>query len=187
MLCYTLSMARIYTKTGDKGYTSLIGGKRVPKSSLRVNAYGDVDELNSFLGLCIASMDDEQVKDTLRSIQNELFILGSDLAEPEPSSASIPRVNQSMVKRLEEIIDRYEEEVGHINYFILPGGSKEAALLHVARSIARRAERSIVSLSEHEQINKDIIPYMNRLSSLLFVLARLMNKRKGLSDVAWKS
>ncbi len=180
-------MARIYTKAGDKGYTSLIGGKRVSKSSLRVNAYGDVDELNSLLGLCIASIDDEQVKDTLRSIQNELFIVGSDLAEPELSSASIPRVNQSMVKRLEEIIDMYEEEVGTINYFILPGGSKEAALLHLARSVARRAERSIVALSEHEQINKDIIPYVNRLSSLLFVLARLMNKRKGLSDVAWKS
>jgi cob(I)alamin adenosyltransferase len=178
-------MGKIYTRSGDKGETSLIGGKRVLKSSLRVDAYGNIDELNSILGLCIASIDDYEVKEILKSIQNELFIVGADLAEPELSS-NVPRVRHDMVKRLEEIIDRYEGEVGQINYFILPGGSREASLLHIARAVARRAERSIVALSEHEQINKDIIPYMNRLSSLLFVLARLVNKRLGTSDVAWK-
>ncbi len=180
-------MGKIYTRSGDKGETSLIGGKRVLKSSLRVDAYGNIDELNSILGLCIASIDDDEVKEILRSIQSELFIAGADLAEPELRSSNVPRINHDMVKRLEEIIDRYEEEIGQINYFILPGGSKEASLLHIARTVARRAERSIVALSEHEQINKDIIPYMNRLSSLLFVLARLMNKRLGVSDVAWNS
>ena len=178
-------MAKIYTGIGDDGKTYVIGGKRIPKSSPRVEAYGNIDELNSVIGICISFIEDNDVRDTLMSIQNELFIVGADLADPDMKS-STPRIDKDDVKKMERIIDMYEKEAGSLNYFILPTGSKEAALLHFARTVARRAERSIVELSEHEEMNRVLISYMNRLSSLLFVLARIMNKRKGVMDIPWK-
>ncbi|MEM0364525.1 MAG: cob(I)yrinic acid a,c-diamide adenosyltransferase [Candidatus Nitrosocaldus sp.] len=180
-------MAKIYTRGGDKGYTSLLGGKRVSKAALRVEAYGSIDELNSAIGLCISFIDEEDVKAVLEEVQNDLFIAGAELADPD-MSASTPKVSIKMVNRLEEIIDRYEEEVGSIAYFIIPGGSKEASLLHLARAIARRAERAIVALKDESgNVSDDLIAYMNRLSSLLFILARVMNRRRGMEDVPWKS
>ncbi len=181
-------MVKIYTRGGDKGETSLIGGKRTSKSSARIDAYGSVDELNSALGVAMSIIDDKEVKEVLQRVQNELFIVGSDLADPSyPDNPNkTPRVSDSMVKQMEAIIDKYEEEIGSIQYFILPSGTKEASVLHLARGIARRAERAAVELSLSEKINPAVIAYLNRLSSLLFVFARLMNKRKGVKDVAWR-
>jgi len=180
-------LVKIYTRGGDKGETSLIGGKRTSKSSARIDAYGSVDELNSAIGLAISFIDDKEVKGILEGVQNELFIVGSDLADPSyPENPNkTARVSDAMVKHMESIIDKYEEEIGSIQYFILPGGTKEASLLHLARGIARRAERAAVELSLSESVNPAVIVYLNRLSSLLFVFARLMNKRKGVKDVAW--
>jgi len=180
-------MVKIYTKGGDKGDTSLIGGKRVPKSSKRINAYGDVDELNASIGVAISFIEDDEVRKLLEKIQSELFIVGSDLADPSyPDSINNnPRVTDTMVTNLENFIDKYDQEVGAIQYFILPGGSREASLLHLARGIARRAERDCVELSSIERINPAIISYLNRLSDLLFMLARVMNKRRNINDVPW--
>ncbi|RMF28612.1 MAG: cob(I)yrinic acid a,c-diamide adenosyltransferase [Candidatus Nitrosothermus koennekii] len=182
-------MGKIYTKSGDKGDTSLIGGKRVSKASKRIEAYGNIDEANAILGLVIANLAHDDIKILLEGIQNELFILGSDLAEPSypENPYNIPRINANMVKKLEEAIDKYQEEVGEIQYFILPGGSKTAALTHFARTIVRRAERSIIELKEQEEINPSIIEYVNRLSDLLFILARVINKREGIKDIPWKA
>jgi cob(I)alamin adenosyltransferase len=181
-------MVKIYTRGGDKGDTSLIGGKRVPKSSIRIRAYGDVDELNASVGVAMSFINDNEINGLLEKIQNQLFIVGSDLADPSyPSeTGGSPRVREEMVRELENVIDKYEEEVGEITYFILPGGTKEAALLHVARCLARGAERNCVELSLAEKINPSVISYLNRLSDLLFVLARVMNKRSGVSDVVWR-
>ncbi len=182
-------MGRIYTKSGDKGNTSLIGGKRVSKASRRIEAYGDIDETNAILGIISSSIAYNDIKDLLLKIQNELFTLGSDLADPSypDNPYNIPRISRGMVKDIELEVDRYQEEVGEIRYFILPGGSKEGALLHLARTVARRAERSIVRLAEEEEINPQIIEYINRLSDLLFILARVVNKREGIKDVRWES
>ena len=182
-----IPLVKIYTRGGDKGDTSLIGGKRVSKYSTRINAYGNVDELNAALGVAISFLDDPEVKKLLERIQNELFIVGSDLADPSypDSTNKTPRVTDAMVKELESVIDKYDQEVGEIQYFILPGGSKAASLLHLARGIARRAERNCVELSNIEKINPAVISYLNRLSDLLFMLARVINKRMGVNDVAW--
>ena len=180
-------MVKIYTRGGDKGETSLIGGKRTSKSSARIHAYGSVDELNSAVGLAISFIDKEDVKSVLRNVQNELFIVGSDLADPSyPENPNkIPRVSDEMVKQMESMIDKHEGQLDTIQYFILPGGTREASLLHLARGIARRAERVAVELSSSEPVNPAVISYLNRLSSLLFVFARLMNKNKGVKDIAW--
>ena len=180
-------MVKIYTKGGDNGDTSLIAGKRVSKSSVRVNAYGNVDELSASIGVAASFIDDNEIRKLLEQIQEKLFIMGSDLADPlyPDNTNNIPRVTDIMVKELENIIDKYEQEVGVIQYFILPGGSKEASFLHLARCIARRAERNCVELSTKEKINHEIIPYINRLSDLLFMLARVVNKRLNIDDIAW--
>jgi cob(I)alamin adenosyltransferase len=180
-------MVKIYTRGGDKGETSLIGGKRTSKSSARIHAYGSVDELNSAIGVAISFIDDKDVKNVLGKVQNELFIVGSDLADPSyPDNPNkIPRVSDEIVKQMESTIDKYEGQLEAIQYFILPGGAKEASLLHLARGIARRAERVAVELSVSEPVNPLVIAYLNRLSSLLFVFARMMNKNKGVKDVAW--
>jgi cob(I)alamin adenosyltransferase len=180
-------MVKIYTRGGDKGETSLIGGKRISKSSARIHAYGNVDELNSAIGLAVSFIDNSDLKNVLGKVQNELFIVGSDLADPSyPENPNkIPRVSDEMVKQMESTIDKYEGELEAIQYFILPGGTKEASLLHLARGVARRAERVAVELSVSERVNPSVIAYLNRLSSLLFVFARLMNKNKGVKDVAW--
>jgi len=178
-------LTKIYTKTGDDGSTGLIGNKRVSKSNPRIVAYGAVDELNSALGVVLSLNLDKDIHDLLVKIQNDLFVLGADLANPDLQN-STNRITQEMVRFLEEHIDRLEKELSPIKYFILPSGDQIASQVHLARAISRRAETHIVSLSEKEQINKTCQIYINRLSDLLFVIARVINKRKMINDTAWQ-
>ncbi len=177
---------KIYTRTGDKGETSLFGGRRVMKDSLRIRAYGTVDELNAMLGVAAASTGNEQLIQVIRTLQEELFMVGADLATPTGvKEAKTVRVKERHISGLEREIDRHEEELEPLRYFILPGGTPGAAALHVARTICRRAERDTFELSKHEEINTLVIVYLNRLSDLLFVLARIANVRYGEKDVPW--
>jgi cob(I)alamin adenosyltransferase len=191
---------KIYTKTGDKGLTGLIGGKRIPKSDNRIIAYGSVDELNSYIGLSLSLLSKyntslsttlfSDIITTLSRIQNELFVVGSDLADPDLSKSSSLRVQSNMVTVLENEIDNYEKELSPITYFILPGGSIESSSLHIARSVARRAETNVAKLSSEDttaMVNDLVLVYLNRLSDLLFVLSRTINKRLQITDIAWKS
>ena len=191
---------KIYTKTGDKGLTGLIDGKRIPKSDIRIIAYGSIDELNSYIGLSISLLSQHRNNNnnnnnqsfsdiiiTLNRIQNELFIIGSDLADPDLSKSTSLRVQSTMITILENDIDNYEKELSPITYFILPGGSVESSSLHIARSIARRAETNVSKLLLNEEINNLVLIYLNRLSDLLFVLSRTVNKRLQILDIAWKS
>jgi cob(I)alamin adenosyltransferase len=188
---------KIYTRTGDKGKTGLIGGTRVPKSDGRISTYGQIDELNANVGLAISILKKKAVQkiftdiiEMLSSIQNDLFILGSDLADPDypPSPQSkTPRVTQQMISGIERSIDKFETELQPISFFILPGGTCESSILHVCRSVARRAEVSLVAVATTQSINEKIIAYLNRLSDLFFVLARVCNKRQNFNDVAWRS
>lgn len=179
---------KIYTKTGDKGETSLFGGQRVPKSDLRVDAYGTVDELNAVLGMVISELNDAELKVLFGSIQNELFALGSDLATPlekDKKIKSVPRIDEAFILNLELLIDRYDEKLPALKNFILPGGSRAAALIHFARTVCRRAERKAVDLAAKVDIGDYIVVYLNRLSDLLFVLARYENSVSGNKDITW--
>ncbi len=179
---------KIYTKTGDKGDTGLFGGERVSKSSDRIEAYGTVDELNSFIGLAVAEVKDKKVKELLQKIQNELFTVGSDLAAPETeknTKLKIVRVPEKFFTDAEKSIDYFEEKLDLLKNFVLPGGSKSSALLHVCRSVCRRAERRVVKLSSCDKVNKNILIYLNRLADLFFVLARYENKAAGVTDTKW--
>ena|SRR5918993_4357112 len=190
---------KIYTKTGDKGLTGLIDGKRIPKSDIRIIAYGSIDELNSYIGLSISLLSQHRNNNnknnqsfsdiiiTLNRIQNELFIIGSDLADPDLSKPTSLRVQSTMITVLENDIDNYEKELSPITYFILPGGSVESSTLHIARSITRRAETNVSKLMLKDIINNLVLIYLNRLSDLLFVLSRTVNKRLQILDIAWKS
>ncbi|HEY7535985.1 MAG TPA: cob(I)yrinic acid a,c-diamide adenosyltransferase [Thermodesulfobacteriota bacterium] len=168
-------LTKIYTRTGDKGETSLIGGKRVSKSSARVEAYGDVDELNSILGIVRSEAEDGEIKEIITEIQNDLFIIGADLASP--NEIQVPRISKEKIKELERIIDKFLGELEPLKEFILPSGKGGGPYLHLARAVSRRAERRIVGLMKEEQINGNVLAYINRLSDLLFVMARIENKR----------
>ena len=176
---------KIYTKTGDDGTTGLIGNKRVKKSNPRIATYGIVDELNAAIGIVLSSKLSTDIRELLTKIQNDLFVVGADLANPNLDNES-NRVTPEMVLFLEDEIDGLEGKLDPITFFILPGGDLIASHIHLARAICRRAEVHIVSLSEIEKINNECLVYMNRLSDLLFVIARTINKRKKISDVAWK-
>ena len=176
---------KIYTKTGDDGTTGLIGNKRVKKSNPRIATYGIVDELNAAIGIILSSKLGKDIHRLLTKIQNDLFVVGADLANPNLNNKSI-RVTSEMVSFLEKEIDKFEEKLNPITFFILPGGDLIASQIHLARAICRRAEVNIVVLSEKDKINKECLIYMNRLSDLLFVVARIVNKRKKIRDVAWK-
>ena len=176
---------KIYTKTGDEGKTSLFDNSRVWKSHERIMSYGAVDELNSALGVAISMDLDPQIKDILLRIQNDLFIVGSDLANPNMSDTKI-RTTENMILSLENDIDTFESELSELTNFILPGGTLMSSILHLSRTIARRAETHVIALSQKEEINKIAIVYLNRLSDLLFVLARVLNKRKNIDDIVWK-
>lgn len=178
-------MARIYTRTGDKGETGLTGGARVPKDSLRVKAYGNVDELNSALGLARAFLKDKELDSLLGKLQNDLFVASAELASPGEGNRDVPRVRKEMIDALEQTIDKFQEELPPLTAFILPSGGQAGAILHFARSVARRAERSIVQLSKAENVSEHLIPYVNRLSDLLFVVARVANRREGKDEVEW--
>lgn len=179
---------KIYTRTGDKGETGLFGGERVSKSNLRLNAYGSIDELNSFLGLAITEVTSNEIKDVLTDLQNKLFVLGADLAAPETEKnkkLKITRLPESYIKDTEQAIDKFDAGLDELKNFILPGGSKGSALLHVCRTISRRAEREVVALKNAEHIGENIIIFLNRLSDLFFVLSRFENKYSNIPDTKW--
>jgi cob(I)alamin adenosyltransferase len=177
-----MRITRVYTKSGDAGETSLVDGSRVSKADPRVVAYGDVDELNSWLGLARVGLADQQLDEALAKIQNELFIVGADLASPV--SIEVPRIRDEQILELEKLIDSLLEELEPLQEFILPGGAKFGAMLHLARTVARRAERSVVALGATSEINEGTLRYLNRLSDLLFVMARVANKREGVKERA---
>lgn len=185
---------KIYTRTGDRGETGLFGGRRVPKDDLRVDAYGEVDELNSVLGVAISRLDaagEEEVSAGLRRIQADLFTLGANLATPAPEDGGrrnsfIPDLPAGRAEEMERWIDEAEGELEPLKTFILPGGTEAAAALHLARTVCRRAERRVVSLAREAHIEDAVVVYLNRLSDLLFTLARLANGRAGLPDVPWE-
>ena len=179
---------KIYTKTGDNGETGLFGGERVSKDSLRIETYGTIDELNSFLGLAIIEVAEPSIKNILQNIQNQLFTVGADLSTPETEKnkkLKITRTPKEFYLNAEKIIDNYESKLDELKNFILPGGSKGAALLHICRTITRRAERKIVALDNKVKIGKNIIIFLNRLSDLFFVLARYENKVSNIPDIKW--
>lgn len=180
---------KIYTKTGDKGNTSLIGGTKVPKSDLRIEAYGTVDELNSFIGLCRDLITDEPARELLQSVQDRLFVVGAALAcdpEKEPKM-KIPDLLPEDVTVLEKAIDTMNETLPVMKFFILPGGHPSVSQLHIARCVCRRAERCCVRLElESKEVEPIILQYLNRLSDYLFVLARYVGHTTGIAEIAWK-
>lgn len=180
---------KIYTKTGDKGETGLMYGSRVRKDAVRVEAYGTVDELNACLGVAIAACPPTwpDVRGLLTTIQHHLFDLGADLSVSPEKLDYTPRTQPAWVAQLEEAIDKQEGSLEPLRQFILPGGSTPAAALHYARTVCRRAERRVVSLALAEDIDSTLVQYLNRLSDLLFVLARVANAQLGQPDVAWES
>lgn len=182
-------ITKVYTRTGDDGTTALGTGTRVPKESLRIGAYGTVDELNSVLGVAVASGLPDELSEPLGHVQNDLFHLGSDLCIPQddPSAPEVPRIEDRHVDRLEQWMDAWQEELEPLSNFILPGGSLAAAHLHVARTVCRRAEREAVELSRTEVVGEPLIRYLNRLSDALFVAARYANLKVGREDVLWDS
>jgi len=182
-------ITRVYTRTGDDGTTGLGGGQRVRKDSARIEAYGTVDEVNSAIGAALAAGLHETLAAELRSIQNDLFHLGSDLCilEEDKGRLPAPRIEERHVEALEKLMDRLSEELPPLENFILPGGSPGAAQLHVARTVCRRAERLVVALSRGEPVGPVTVRYLNRLSDALFVMARSENKKRGVPDVLWDS
>jgi cob(I)alamin adenosyltransferase len=181
---------KIYTKTGDKGETGLVGGDRVAKDSLRLEAYGTVDELNSFIGLAITELKSGELIESLQAIQHLLFDMGSDLATPyseKTEKYNIPRISEDSIKNAELEIDKYSTKVEELRSFILPGGAKGAALLHICRTVCRRAERCVIAARKDEQINQNIVILLNRFSDLFFVMARYENKAAGCKDIVWKT
>jgi cob(I)alamin adenosyltransferase len=177
-------MPAYYTRGGDKGDTYACDQQRASKASQRVAAYGDVDELNAAIGLARAACKDNWIDSILKRLQGELFVLGADLSAP---GGKVPRITVTHVKGLESDVDAIAKEIGELRHFILPAGTELATRLHLARAVCRRAERDIVVLTEKEKIGDQVIPYINRLSSLLFVLARLANKKAKVKDVEWKA
>jgi cob(I)alamin adenosyltransferase len=179
---------RIYTKTGDDGSTGLLGAGRVSKDDIRVDVYGTVDELNAALGVARALGLDADADALVARLQDELFVLGSALADPSPDGPFHQAITGRHVEGLELAIDRLEEELAPLAHFILPGGSPAAAQIHLARAVCRRAERAAVTLSRtpREDVPAAVIIYLNRLSDLLFVLARAVNCRAGVADILWK-
>lgn len=183
---------KIYTGTGDMGETGLYGGQRVGKDDLRVESYGTVDEANAALGLAAVQLRDAELRDLVLRLQSELFTVGADLATPleretQAGKSIVPRILAEHSIALERIIDRFEEELSPLRQFILPGGSHGAAALHFARAVLRRAERRTVSLwhAHPDDVNPEVLRYLNRLADLLFVLARAANQRDNVPDVPW--
>ncbi len=181
---------KIYTRQGDGGDTSLFGGQRVPKDDVRVAAYGSVDELNSVLGFIVARLPAELQawREPLQSLQSDCFTIGALLATPKSGAekpAHIPELAEERVAEIESWIDRLDEELEPLRAFVLPGGAEAAATLHLARSVCRRAERQVVTLSHHAEVDAVVLKYLNRISDLLFTLARAANARLGVADNEW--
>lgn len=177
---------KIYTKTGDNGTTSLFGGRRVNKDSLRVEACGKCDELNSQLGVIVSENPTAEIVKKLIRIQQEIFVLGADLATPISVNLKVPRIKKSFANRLEREIDTMERDLPKLKNFILPGGGKVGAKLHLARSAVRCLERILVTLGRQDKLNPRIFPYINRLSDWFFVLARHANWAQNFREVPWR-
>ncbi|MCZ6624555.1 MAG: cob(I)yrinic acid a,c-diamide adenosyltransferase [Deltaproteobacteria bacterium] len=190
-----IRITRVYTRTGDKGETALVGGRRVPKDSLRIEAYGTIDELNSIVGLA-RLFNEERLKEgeahrfldkVLRKIQDELFDLGSELATPADFTyAGMYRIGEGEIRKIEEIIDECQKELGPLKSFVLPGGGRIGGYLHQCRTVCRRAEREILRLSRVEEISEWSLKYVNRLSDLFFVLSRWVGKHLGEREYLWQ-
>ncbi len=180
---------KIYTKTGDDGTTGLFGGGRVRKDSARIEAYGSVDELDAVIGLCRSLPGNDWIDPILQQIQNNLFVLGADLATPlaTRSNYTIPRITEEDGNRLEQAIDEHTAALPPLKHFIHPGGCELAARLHVARTVCRRVERRLITLAAEEEIGRYDAIYLNRLSDLLFTLARRANQIANVPDVEWNS
>jgi cob(I)alamin adenosyltransferase len=180
---------KIYTKTGDTGQTALFGGGRVPKSDARVEAYGDVDELNATLGVVLATEPLARIDDVVAPIQHDLFAIGALLATPDREKMQRhlekARIDDARITELERAIDAGDDELEPLKAFVMPGGTPKAAALHVARTVCRRAERRVVELSGSAEIPAIVVVYLNRLSDLLFTLARVANRRGGSREVVW--
>ncbi len=180
---------KIYTKTGDTGQTGLFGGGRVPKDDRRVEAYGQVDELNAAMGLALALEPVDWEQGLCQTIQRGLFTIGAELASPDPGKLAKALdgrpIGDAEVQALEQAIDRHEAQLAPLQRFILPGGTPKAAALHLARTVCRRTERGVVALARETAVSPAIVKYLNRLSDLLFVLARAANARAGRPDITW--
>ena len=176
-----VKLDKIYTKGGDKGKTSLVGGSRVSKSNDIIDAIGNVDELNALLGLAVCDLKKPFIS-ILKNIQNDLFDIGADIATPINKKGTVLRINKNYIFYLEKEIDKINNNLPTLNSFILPGGSKISSIIHLARTVNRRCERSIVKLNDKQKVNIEVLKYLNRLSDYLFVLARILNKK----EVLWK-
>jgi cob(I)alamin adenosyltransferase len=190
-----IRITKVYTRTGDRGETALVGGKRVPMDSLRIEAYGAIDELNSIVGLARVfneeSLDAGEahqfLDEVLCQIQDELFDIGSELATPaEFFQQGMYRVSEDEVDRLEKLMDKCQEDLEPLKSFVLPGGGRVGAYLHQSRTVCRRAERDILRLSREEEVNPDVLKYINRLSDLFFVLSRWIAKQTGEQEYLWQ-
>ena len=178
---------KIYTKKGDQGQTYLFGGGPYPKDNERIEAYGSVDELNSVVGCVSVELQDPELATALVEAQRHLFIVGAELATVNPTpELAAGFIAQKQIKSLETQIDAWEVELEPLKKFILPGGARAASLLHLARTVCRRAERQIVKLSHDQAVRPELLAYLNRLSDWLFVLARLVNRRAKIEDVLWE-
>lgn len=178
---------KIYTRTGDSGQTSLLGGTRVPKHHLRIECYGTTDELNSWIGLVRSGFEDNHVELVLDTIQNNLFVIGSHLAaDPTKPNIKIPELNERDITMLEDEMDAMDKQLPALKNFILPAGSTVVAHCHIARCVCRRAERLVTHLSETEQVQQGALIYLNRLSDYLFVLGRYIAHQTGVEEIVWK-
>ena len=178
---------KIYTKTGDNGQTSLVGGTRVSKTELRIEAYGTVDELNSYIGLLRDQEINNNRKEILKEIQDRLFTIGSILAsEPEQTKKRIPDLHESDIELLEKEMDKMDESLEPMRFFILPGGHQSVSFGHLARTVCRRTERIVLRLAQESEVNELVIKYLNRLSDYLFVLCRMMIKDLNIEEISWK-
>lgn len=181
--------SKLYTRQGDTGETSLFGGERVPKDSLRVEAYGQLDHLSATIGLLVVSLSDDEIAGELRQVQNDLFDLGAELATPPDSRLQykLPQlIGEPDWRRLEGLLDAYDAQVPPLRTFVLPGGHETAARAHLARTTCRTAERAVVRLAHEEEVRADVLTYLNRLSDFLFICARLLNHRAGVDEVTWQ-
>ena len=177
---------KIYTKTGDKGETSLFGGSRLPKSHLRIESYGTVDELNAHIGLLRDHIADERYRTDLKNIQDRLFDLGSNLAMDPSKKLQVPVINEIDVQFLETEMDRMDETLEPLKNFILPGGHPIVSYSHLARTVCRRAERNVVALAQSDEVDEILVRYLNRLSDYFFILGRRMAKDLGVAEITWK-
>lgn len=180
-------MSKIYTKTGDKGTTSLIGGTRLPKDHHKIEAYGSVDELNAWIGVLADAPENISRNAFLKEIQDRLFTIGAELAsEPEQKKKKLPELFESDIEILEKAMDTYNEVIPTLRAFVLPGGHPLVSFAHVARTVCRRAERQVIKLSHEEEIDDLIVKYLNRLSDYLFVLSRKITQEQNAPEIAWK-